>query len=157
MDKAREAIAEIVKDIIKQDTNNLKVVGERLYGERADQILGRLRSHGWHHEDDEVEGMVVKGIDESKFPMFRFKCPRGHGSWTEKKHPNLGRGICKVCEKETDEYNAMLKGKNYNWPVSFNHGLDGIIINKGGEWETTRPATIKDVLEGRAPAHDKEG
>ena len=113
-------------------------------------ILAEFRANGWHHEDDEVEGMVVKGIDESKFPMFRFKCPRGHGSWTEKKHPNIGRGICKVCEKENDEYHAMLKEKNYNWPVSFNHGLDGIIIDNGGEWETTSSATIKDVLEGRA-------
>lgn len=132
-------IRDCIAETIKRGAHTVKCFPDSGPFDIADQILAL-----------KVEGWVVKGVDESKWPMFRFKCPRGHGSWSQRKNPNLGRGICKVCEKETDEYNAMLKEKNYNWPVSFNHGLHGTIIEDGGEWETSHPATIQEVLDGEA-------
>ena len=136
-DKLEHLIAKWRDDVQVSAKNDYKTPCPTV-PELTDQILA-LPAPGW----------VVKGVDESKWPMFRFKCARGHGSWVERQAPNHGRSVCKVCRKESDTYNAMLREKNYNWPLSFNIGERGTIIEEAGDWETPRPATLAEVLDGQ--------
>ncbi len=108
-----------------------------------------MQKLGYMHKDDLVDGWVVKEIDESKLPLFRFDCGR-HAPWEERKHLAQGVSYCKECDKEHDEYNDMLKEKGFNWPPACPRSTSGRLIDKGGDYETTRPATIQEVLDGRA-------
>jgi len=97
----------------------------------------------------EVEGQTVEVVDESKLPLFKFDCGRGHPHWHERKPLAQGHGWCKECRKEADEYNNILKEKGYNWPVALSHIVHGKLINKGEDAYSTRTATLADRVEGK--------